>query len=138
MLWRAWFQNGFLMGAWFNNKVPFLDTSVIYLSYCRFQRIFLKHSCENVFFSKLYVGWERGEKECFKNSFLFAALSWLLNRLTFYNFTLWRPNLKVVGNLSTLVYRQGKVKNFINFKILYLTWTQKEGLLKLSATKTCW
>ena len=60
MLWRASFQNGFLIGAWFDMKVPFLVTLVIYFS--RVWLIILKHCWETVFFSKPYVGWQRRGK----------------------------------------------------------------------------
>ena len=60
MLWRASFQNGFLIGAWFDIKVHFLVTLVICFS--RVWLIFLKNCCENVFFSKPYVGWQRRGK----------------------------------------------------------------------------
>ena len=128
MLWRAWFQDGFLMEAWFNTKVPFLETLVIYLSYCRIWLILLKHCCENVFFWEPYVGWERSQKVFHKflsHCCFFVIIEQLFIISPSEDQIWWQ-----VGNLLTLVYRQGKLKKIVNFEILWLTWMQK-GLLKL-------
>ena len=127
MLWRTWFPNGFLMGPDSTPKHLFWKLVLLQGSTYLFEAL----SWKCILFETLFwvgVWW----KIVFQK-FPFLCCFFII--IDFLYLTLWRPNLKVVGNLSTLVHRQGKLKNFINFKILVSDMDAKRRSFKTVSHK---